>query len=204
MISRRSTIALAAAIFAAAFISCRTARPVGAAVAPLSAQTAEDAMRQLRERSERFRGARSLMRVRATTNGRTQSFRAQLAIHDRRTMELIAYTPVGTTALTVTATGEHVSVRNHMEDSEWAGSASDLARSLGFLGTSLLPAEMAMLILGLPPRDDLEYDADPAGLRSARSDDLVATFDPPAYPAKRVVVTRGEDRVEIEHLEVVE
>jgi hypothetical protein len=41
---------------------------------------------------------RSLMRVRATTNGKTQSFRAALRCDERR-MELIAYTPVGTTAL---------------------------------------------------------------------------------------------------------
>ena len=62
-----------------------------------------EAMAQLRARRANFAGLRSLMRVRATTNGKTQSFRAQLAVQDGRRMELIAYTPVGTTALTLKA-----------------------------------------------------------------------------------------------------
>ena len=64
-------------------------------------------------------------------------------------------------------------------------------------------AEMAMLIAGIPPRDDVQYELDPAGLRRASFGDVVVVFDPPAFPAKHVVVTRGEDRVEIEHLETV-
>jgi hypothetical protein len=32
---------------------------------------------------------------------------------------------------------------------------------------------------------------------------VVVVFDPPSFPASHVVVTRGQDRVEIEHLEVV-
>ncbi|HEX7706413.1 MAG TPA: hypothetical protein VF701_08150 [Thermoanaerobaculia bacterium] len=184
--------------------ACRTARPDGRPIAPLVAVSADEAMQQLREKRAAFRGARSLMRVRATTNGRTQSFRAQLVIRDVRRMELIAYTPVGTKALTLSADGDAVSIRNHMEGSEWEGDAADLARSIGFLGTSLLPAEVAMLIIGLPPLDTIEYEADPRGLRTATSSDLVVAFDPPSFPASGVVVTRGADRIEIEHLEVVE
>lgn len=202
MMKRRPAAAVLL-LFSFAAGSCRTARPVGSAIAPLTATSSAEAIEQLRARRDHFRAVRSLMRVRATTGGRTQSFRAQLAVHDATRMELIAYTPVGTTALTVAATGSDVTVRNHIEGSDWEGSASDLARSLGFLGTSLLPAEMAMLIVGLPPRDELQYEIDPAGLRRAATADLVVTFDPPAYPARNVVVTRGDDRIEIEHLEVV-
>lgn len=160
-------------------------------------------MQQLRTRRAEFDGLRSLMRVRATTNGKTQSFRAQLAIHDSRRMELTAYTPVGTTALTLKANGDEVSVQNRIENSEWEGSANDLARSFGFFGAGLTPAEVAMLIAGLPPRDDVQYEADAAGLRRASFGDVTVVFDPPSFPAKSVVITRGEDRVEIEHLEVV-
>jgi hypothetical protein len=196
---RFAAVALAA-VFA---FSCRTGRPDGVAIAPLTATSADEAMRQLRERRDRFDGLRSLMRVRTTTNGKTQSFRAQLNVHDARRMELTAYTPVGTTALTLTANGEIVSVQNRIEGSEWEGSASDLARSIGFLGAGLTPAEMGMLIAGLPPRDDVQYDVDAAGLRSATFGGVVVTFDPPSFPAQHVVIARGEDRVEIEHLEVV-
>lgn len=195
---------LAVVLVAAAFLfACRTGRPDGVAIAPLTAMTSEEAMQQLRARRARFDGLRSLMRVRATTNGKTQSFRARLAVLDAKRMELTAYTPVGTTALTLKANGDDVRVQNRLEGSEWEGSTDDLARSFGFLGGGLMPAEMAMLIAGLPPRDDLQYELDPAGIRRASFADVVVTFDPPSFPAKHVVVTRGEDRVEIEHLEVV-
>jgi hypothetical protein len=204
MKNAKSSLILAAAILAAAFTSCRTVRPSGSPVAPLTATSAEEAMSQLRARRAAFDGVRSLMRVRATTGERTQSFRAQLVVHDARRMELIAYTPVGTTALTMHADGDEVSVQNHLEQSEWKGSGSELARSLGFLGAGLTPAEMAMLIVGIPPRDDLQYEATSAGLTRASIADLVVTFEPAAFPARNVVVVRGNDRVEVEHLEVVD
>lgn len=192
------------ALLALLVMSCRTARPAGAPLAPLTAANGEEAMGQLRERREAFRGVKSLMRIRATTKGQTQSFRAMLTIGNAREMTLVAFTPVGTAAMTLVAEGEHVSVKNHLERSEWEGRATDLGRSLGLFGGELLPAEMAMLITGLPPRDDLDYETTSAGLASAAVGDLRATFDPPAYPARHVVVTRGTDRIEIEHLEIVE
>lgn len=202
--SIRARSFLIAAIAAGLLLGCRTARPVGDPIAPLTATSAEEAMTQLRARRAAFREVRSLMRVRTTADGKTQSFRAQLAVHDRNRMELIAYTPVGTTALILKADGDRVTIDNRINDTEWEGSAADLARSLGFLGTSLDPAETAMLIIGIPPRDDLQYEVDAAGLRSASTADLTATFDPPSFPAKHVVITRGANRVEIEHLEVVQ
>ncbi|HVR39478.1 MAG TPA: hypothetical protein VMU84_10310 [Thermoanaerobaculia bacterium] len=183
--------------------TCRTAAPTGAPIAPLTATTADEAAQQLRARRASFAGARALMRVRATVKGKTQSFRAQLSVIDAQRMELIAYTPVGTTAMKMSANGEHVSIDNRIEGTQWEGNANELARSLGFFGTSLAPAEMSMLILGLPPRDDLTLDVTPSGLRSARVEDVSVTFDPPAFPAQHAVVTRGDDRVEIEIAEVV-
>jgi len=185
---------LAVALVAAAFLfGCRTGRPDGVAVAPLTSSTSEEAMAQLRARRASFDGLRSLMRVRATTNGKTQSFRAQLAVHDARRMELIAYTPVGTTALTLKADGDRMT-----SDPQVAPESFAFIRASG-----LTPAEMAMLIAGLPPRDDLRYEVDANGLRSASFGEVLVTFEPPSFPAKSVVVTRGGDRVEIEHLEVV-
>jgi hypothetical protein len=180
--------------------ACRTGAPTGAPIAPLTATSAAEAMQQLQARRAAFRGAKSLMRVRATTGGKTQSFRAQLVVHDAQRMELIAYTPVGTTAAVVRADGDRVSVDNRMEGTKTEG---DVSQVFGFLGTVLPPAEMSMLILGLPPREGLEYDVDAAGLRRATLGEMTAVFDPPAYPANKVVVTWRNDRVEIEHLEVV-
>jgi len=176
-----------------AIIACRTGRPSGAPVAPLTATSPEDALQQLRERRANFHGMKSLMRVRATRNGQTQSFRAQLTVHDARRMELIAYTPVGTAALTMKANGDQITSVPPVPLDSFA-----FLRAAG-----LFPAEVGMLLLGLPPRDGLQLEAAPAGLVSASAEGITVTFDPPSFPAKRVVVTRGNDRVEIEHLEVV-
>lgn len=190
-------------LFAFVLFACRTARPAGEPLAALNAPSAEAAMEELLARRTQLGTVRTLMRLRVTSSGKTQSFRAQMAVENGRQMSLLAYTPMGTTALTLTADGAAVSIRNHLEGTEWDGSAAELARTFGFLGSALVPAEMAQLILGLPPRDDLQYDVTRTGLRAAGIGDLSVTFDPPSFPPKNVVVVRGADRVEIEHLEVV-
>jgi len=182
------------AVVAFAFVlACRTARPSGSPVAPLTASSSEEAIAQLRERRAEFRGMRSLMRVRATTNGKTQSFRAQLAVEDAQRMELIAYTPVGTTALRMKADGLSLTT-----DPEVPPASFDFLRAAG-----LTPAETAMLLLGLPPRDDVHVQVAATGLASARAGGISVVYDPPAFPAKNVIVTRGDDRIEILHDEVV-
>ena len=173
--------------------ACRTGRPTGAPVAALSASSPEEAAVQLRALRASFGGMRSLMRVRATTNGRTQSFRAQLAVHDAQRMELIAYTPVGTTALKMTADGDRITT-----DPPVAPAAFDFLRA-----AELTPAETGMLLLGLPPREGMDVEVRATGLASATAGGISVVYDPPAFPARRVVVTRGADRVEIEHEEVV-
>jgi hypothetical protein len=173
--------------------ACRSTRPSGSPVAPLTATTVEETAAQLRERRAKFQGMKSLMRVRATTNGKTQSFRAQLIVHDARRMELIAYTPVGTTALKMKADGDRVT-----SDPAVPPESFDFLR-----GAGITPAETGMLILGLPPRDDLPLTIAAGGISQATAGGITATFEPAAFPAKNVVITRGNDRIEIEHLEVV-
>ena len=173
--------------------SCRSTRPTGSPVTPLSAVTVEDTAAQLKERRATFSGMKSLMQVRATSNGKTQSFRAQLIVHDAQRMELIAYTPVGTTALTMKANGYRVETEPAVPP-----------ESFNFLHSAgLTPAETGMLMLGIPPRDDLSVIVGVGGISEATAGGMTASFDPPAFPAKRVVITRGADRIEIDHLEVV-
>ncbi|HEX8172637.1 MAG TPA: DUF3261 domain-containing protein [Thermoanaerobaculia bacterium] len=173
-------------------MSCSTGRPTGAPVAPLAATSAEDARAQLDAVRARFHGMRSLMRVRATVNGKTQSFRAQLAVHDEQRMELIAYTPVGTTALKMKAEGDRIT-----SEPEVAPEAFAFLRE-----TRLTPAQVGMLLLGIPMSADAGFEA--TGLSRARAGAWTVTFEPPAFPAQRVVVTSdNDDRIEIEHEEVV-
>jgi hypothetical protein len=193
MLTKRIQFLAVVLVTAAFCFSCRSTRPVGAPVSALTSTSVEEASRQLRERRQSFSGMRSLMRVRATTNGETRSFRAQLVVHDAQRMELIAYTPVGTTALTMRADGNQIST-----DPAVAPSAFDFLRNAG-----LTPAETGMLLLGIPSREDVSVELAPQGLAAATAGAMSLRFDPPAFPAKSVVVTRGNDRIEIEHLEVV-
>ncbi|HKR64954.1 MAG TPA: hypothetical protein VJZ00_14565, partial [Thermoanaerobaculia bacterium] len=120
--------------------------------------------------------------------------RAQLIVHDARRMELIAYTPVGTTALKLKADGDRIE-----SDPPVAPRAFAFLRESGYT-----PAEMGMLLLGLPPNDDDRFDYAAGGLTAAGTGpDLMVAFDPPSFPAKHVVITADEDRIEIEHVEVV-
>ena len=179
--------------------SCRSAHVTGPAVVPL--QTAAT-LESLLARADSFAGARSIARVRVTTGGETRSFRAQLIVENRQRMQLIAYTPVGTTAATITADGDHVTVVDALHGSTMEGSAERMLAPYGFFTGGLTPAEMGMLLLGYPPRRDLVYQTASAGLSHATAGDILVTFDPPAFPARHVVIDHGSDRVEIDHLEV--
>lgn len=184
----------AAALAAVLLCSCRTGRPDGVAVEPLTAATAEEATQQLRERRANFNGMRSLMRVRATVNGKTQSFRAQLHVQDSRRMELVAYTPIGTVALRMKADGDRITT-----DPSVAPDSFNFLREAG-----LTPAEMAMLLLGLPPNEGVRVAYDAAGVVSANPGRMTVQFAPPSFPASHAVVTTdGGDRIEITHDEVV-
>ena len=90
-----------------------------------------------------------------------------------------------------------------VENSAWEGTPEDLARTLSIYSTSILPAEMAMLLIGLPVIDDAAYTATASGLQTASTGDVFVTFAPPQFPARNVTVRRGNDVVVIEHLEVV-
>lgn len=144
-----------------------------------------------------------MMRVRAITPERTQSFRAQLIIHDRQRMELVIYTPIGTTAATIRATGDQIEFDSRVDASSWRGTAEEVARSFGFYGADLDPAETAMLLIGLPPRPDLPYEMTAAGIAGLTINDISVRFDPPAFPARRAAISRGANRLEVEHMEVV-
>jgi hypothetical protein len=181
-------------------VACRTTRIGGPAIAPLP--PGESPLEALFARADAFPGARSIMKVRVTTGGETRSFRAQLIVEDRNRMELIVYTPVGTTAAAIRAEGDRVTVVDARHGSTTEGTASDMLRPYGFYTGGLTPAEMGMLLLGYPPRRDLKYETAATGLSRAIVGDVVVTFDPPAFPAQRAVIEHGADRVEIDHLEV--
>jgi hypothetical protein len=186
--------------------ACRSGRPpAGAVEAPmpaLNATTNEDAMRELLARRAAFTGARSYMRVRATSGEKSQSFRAQLQVDANGRMLLTAYTPVNTSAMRLYADGGRVTLYNDVERTKQEGSAAELAKSVGFFAPSLTPAELALLVMGLPV-SSAAYVTTPAGLARATSGDVVITYDPPRFPPTHVTVERPGQKLEIEHLELV-
>jgi hypothetical protein len=218
---RRIALFVATALFAAA---CRTASPRGneSALAPIAAPSIVTAFSELQNRRTHFAGERSLMRIHATTGGGAESFRAQLQVDGGGRMQLTAYTPIGTTALTLFSDGRSVVFLNSIENTAWRGSAAEFARAFGFFGP-LSPPDMAMLLLGLPAQSGttarmladttfgtapgMIYDVTPTGLARASietDDDLViVSYDPPTQPPKHVKVNHGRETLDIEHLETV-
>ena len=114
-------------------------------------------------------------------------------------MLITVYTPLNTTAVRLYAANGQIVFLNDLGRTAWQGSAADFAGTFGFLGSD--PSAFAFLILGLPPRGVPSVTYADAGLQSARFQDLVVAYDPPVYPPRRVVVVRGTQRVEIDHLE---
>jgi len=190
------------ALFAAALLAaCATRPPAGEPLAPVTATSSEEAMRILQARAAELKGARSLMRIRATSGERVQSFKAQLQI-DPRAMLLTAYTPLNTTAMRVYADDSGVVFTNDLEQTAWQGSAAEFARNFGFFG-KLAPRDAAMLLIGLPPPHPMTYDATPAGLARASSGDVTITYTPPSFPPSRINVARGAQTLDIESLGTV-
>ena len=105
-------------------------------------------------------------------------------------MMLTAYTPWGTSAMRLYASGERVIFLNDAENTTWSGTPAQFAASFGFFG-DVTPVTMAQIILGR------------RGVERAQIGDVTITFDTPAYPPKGVTVVRGTQRLEIEHLESV-
>jgi hypothetical protein len=127
----------------------------------------------------RVHAIRDLMRVRATHGQRTESFRAQLVVEPAtRRVELTAYTPLGTSAMTLFADGDRVTFLNHIDQTQWQGSAREVA----FFG-GIEPATWALAILG--------YPVDTGGL-------MVMTRD----AAGNVTIVRGSNTVEITQTEL--
>ena len=176
--------------------ACATTRPATESpIAPLSASSAADALQQLNARRAELPGARSFMRVRAGQ----KSFKAQLRVQGER-MQLIVYTPINTTAATLYADGDRVTFLNNVDMTQWQGSASELAGSLGVFASK--PSDLALLLLGLPGSSGT-YEATPAGLAHATLGSITATYDPPSLPAKHVTIDHGGQHIEFEQLEVI-
>jgi outer membrane biogenesis lipoprotein LolB len=176
--------------------ACATTRPaLESSIAPLTAANAADALQQLNARRAALPGARSFMRVRAGK----QSFKAQLRVQGER-MQLTVYTPLNTTAATLYADGDRVTFLNNVDRTQWQGSASELAGSLGLFASK--PSDLALLLLGLPASSGT-YDATPAGLAHATIGSINATFDPPSLPAKHIAVEHGAQHLEFQQLEVI-
>src|SRR5580765_2287424 len=117
---------VAACLVAAA---CRSTTPpatVGEhAIAPLTATTAEDALRALRAERNMLGGARALLHVRVTVGEDVQSFKASIDVHGDH-MELTAFTPLGTTAMSITTDGDRVHVHDVLRGQDRNGTTADL------------------------------------------------------------------------------
>lgn len=192
---------LLAALGMALIVACSTRPPTGEPLAPVSASSADEALRILQARAAELKGARSLMQMRARNGERVVSFKAQLQI-DPHAMLLTAYTPLNTTAMRIYADDNGVVFTNDLERTAWRGSAAEFARNFGFFG-ELAPRDVAKLLIGLPGSRAATYEATPAGLARASAGDVTIAYAPPSFPPTRVTVVRGAQTLEIESLGTV-
>jgi hypothetical protein len=204
-VRRRATYVSAAAIIAslAALSACRTTRPAGREqpLQPLTVSSREAVIPELQRQMSSFHALRSLMRVHVTSGERSQSFRAQILVEPQtERMELTAYTPIGTEAMTIAADRDRVLFLDHVHRTAWQGSSAELARSIGFFDPQTLPAAWALDLFGFPARG--EFVAGDAGLASGTVGDIGMGFDPPVFPPHRVTVTRGAETLEVTYLEL--
>lgn len=102
-------------------------------------------------------------------------------------MQLIAYTPIGTTAMTLDATGDQVTFLDHLHHTAWQGTAAELAEAIGFFSRGK-PYEWALAAAGFPV--DLG--------------DVEVSYEPrlPAAP-RHVTFTHGPAKAELTLLEIV-
>lgn len=202
----RRLLLLVAMVVAA---SCRTSQPPALGEHPivaLTSSTAEAALRALRAERAALGGARALLRVRVTTatpsGDQLQTFRAAVDVHGQH-MELTAFTPMGTTAMSIVADGDRVHVHDVLRNKDWDGTAADLSRAVGIFPPGVPPAEMAWLLLGYPGSASIEVVATPTGLSSATAGGLTVRYDPPSHPPQHAAVTSPKQQMDVTLTEVV-
>ncbi len=203
-VKRKAFLVSCALAAAAALSGCRTSRPavVQAPLQPIAGASRDSVVSDLQRQMSRIHAIRSLMRIRVARGQHTLSFRAQMLVEPKtRRMQLIAYTPFGTEAMTISADGDRAVFLDHIRHTAWEGSASELASSVSVLDPELGLAEWALDIAGFPARGD--FVAADAGLASVSIADLTMTFEPPSFPPLNVIVTRAGQKVEITHLDLV-
>jgi len=186
-------------LFAILTFACRTARlPDEAPLPPLQATSAEDALAKLRERLMKLTDVHALVRLRVTTTERVDTFKAVVTVNNRQQMELTIYTPLNTTAATITSDGRSVTIRDALHGETVKATSEDLARTYGIFLPDVAPSDMALLLLGFPSVADAAYEATPTGLRRAAIGDMTIEYDPPA-----VHVTRPGQQVDVTVLDIV-
>jgi hypothetical protein len=199
--SRGARSALLLAFFLA---SCRSATlPAGKPFSPVSAASADQAWQELLIRKQQFTGARAFVQIRTTTSEGTRSARAAFEFHSSGDFRVSVLSPIGTTVLTVIAEGDRMTI-----GSESSRPMTELARILGLPAGAWSASDISMLLLGLPsqrePDGRFRYDVSPAGLRHVVADDIGVRYEPPAFPARKVIFESGTNRFEIEYLELMQ
>jgi hypothetical protein len=186
------------------FVACRTARlPDEAPIPPLQAATAEDALHALRQRQAALTDVHALVRLRVTTPERTDSFKASVTVAKDQQMELTIYTPLNMTAVSITAQGQSVTIRDVIHGTTVRATGADLARMYGIFLPNVIPSDMALLLLGFPSVGDAKYEATATGLRRAVVGDAVIDYEPPVQPVQMVRVVRTDQQVEMTVLKIV-
>jgi hypothetical protein len=143
--------AILAALATFLLFGCATPRPPDAK--PVPAVVATDAAaewEQLVQKRREFTGAQSYVRMRVVARGRTDSFKAQLAVDAAGHALITGYTPLGTTAFSLYDDGESVLFLDHISRAWWRGAAEQLQQIVETPVSAIRPVDLAFLMIGLP------------------------------------------------------
>ena len=199
---KRAVAAVAAALVLAG--GCRTARlPDEQPIPPLTEASPQAAIAALRERMAKLIDVHALVRIRVATPERIDTFKASVTVANPQQMELTIFTPLNTTAATITSNGNTVKIRDVVRGTTIATTSEQLAASYGIFVPNVAPSDMALLLLGFPAVPDATYDATATGLRRAIVGDATIDYEPPVQPVQTVKLTRPQQTVEMTVLEAV-
>lgn len=185
----------------------------------LAASNAQESWQQLRRIDAATPVVESYSKLRFEAP-RRQTVNARTAIDRQGRFRAELLTPLGTTAATLFADEQGVVFINDLQTTYWRGTHAELAAVSPSLAALVrLGSASGRLLYGLPAAaakaadqcssDGSEcmagafrHEVAPSGIRRATAGEVVFTFEPPAFPAERLTVEVGAQRLTVEHLEL--
>jgi len=115
-------------------------------------------MARLTEAGRQGIGAKAFATVKVIANQRRDSFPVRLAFDSGGRLRVDVLTPFGTAAYSILADGLEATVLDHLGGTWWKGETSALSALVPLFGIGMTSADIARLLVGIPPEDGADTD----------------------------------------------